>query len=522
MKIWIIILWISVAFGKNPSNDYWEMAETFYKEKDYSKALLYYQKSLRQDSTKIILYQRLVQCQFQMGLSSSPMDSLYWLTLDPYLQNQIPRDSLASFAQRFWEKGHSPEALYYGRMVLDKNPSNKAMLELVEETTLHIAQQKKNLTNKAIRLEREGFLLESLSAWQESKYYAKGDSTILNRVQLMESTIQNEIDAFKKRWNTTVKNLGVSQQLVFVEDVLMKFPKNLFFRGLFDSLNKEKNAALSESIQNIESLVKEKKYSEAEQIILPILRVYPRNKSLKNWLELVQKSKIELSQKAKIDSLQIELKKAIQQKDYLLSRSLFQSMQMLNVAPSILESSRKKLIQIKESLNKNTQIKSTLPKIRTAMKKGDNSKALFLVKTLLKVEPKHPLGLKWKKKILQQSKKAQAINSKLEQAKKLFKKGNYEGAKANLPAYTGQIKIDSEIRKMNRKINAKMSKPSKSKVSQEKIREWFLEGISFYRFGEYSKALKNWEKVLKYDSSHRQAKRYVKNVNKKIQMMRVQ
>jgi hypothetical protein len=67
-----------------------------------------------------------------------------------------------------------------------------------------------------------------------------------------------------------------------------------------------------------------------------------------------------------------------------------------------------------------------------------------------------------------------------------------------------------------------MSKPSKSKVSQEKIREWFLEGISFYRFGEYSEALKNWEKVLKYDSSHRQAKRYVKNVNKKIQMMRVQ
>ena len=63
---------------------------------------------------------------------------------------------------------------------------------------------------------------------------------------------------------------------------------------------------------------------------------------------------------------------------------------------------------------------------------------------------------------------------------------------------------------------AAMKKEKEARKRQETIEKHYFQGIDYYAEGEFKKAIKEWEKVLKVDRTHRGAKEYLKKARDKI------
>ncbi len=251
-------------------------------------------------------------------------------------------------------------------------------------------------------------------------------------------------------------------------------------------------------------------YLKAAKEFASVLEIDPENEEAKKLLDETNRA---LKKQTEAFSLEIQIRhqKAITyytQGQYELAIKEWQ--ELLKKQPDF-EPAKEGIKKAKEALQK--LITSYKNEARKYLSEGNINLALSKIKKAEELAPEDPEVKEIKNQIY--AERSKIIKEKTNEGIRLYGEGKYDEAEA---AFSAVLRLDPQNITAKNYINR--IKTKRKKISAEKIREYYLKGISAYTKDDFEEAIYWWKKVLEIDPTNEKAKKAIERAKAQLERLK--
>jgi len=386
-----------------------------------------------------------------------------------------------------------------------------------------------NFLNQGLFYYQQGDVSKAMAEWKKGLRYAPDDERLKSQFSLAEQQSTLAVAEITRQADESMRTGKLADAVRIFSEALEKFPDNVFLEFFLQKTRAASQETVEKKFKEAQALHDSHKYGQAVAVLKEALALNPDYLPGSQLLELCEKKADQERQRATLKEFFDAGMEALAHGRFYEALDNFTMVREKDPAYPNLSEQMKKAQEAMKGVEERKDLTITFNKGLDYYSKGYYESALREWEQISAKDPDNEIVKQYiqtlkgrmqeakelqKKKTLDE-KKAFDLNNR---AIEFYRKKNFRESYKVIQEATELDPENTSIRKGLVAARKEVLKADEANqpATERKANELFHKGITFYRNGEYAKAIECWKKVVECKPDHQKAQKYIESVSQKL------